>query len=56
MDRTLFFGTHASNLCKEAGRKLSVLARLSSYMTLKNCEILHGSPVWLLATRLDVLW
>ena len=30
IDRTLSFDDHVSNLCKNAGRKLSVLARLSS--------------------------
>ena len=34
VDRKLSFDEHVSNLCKKAGRKLSVLARLSSYMTL----------------------
>ena len=34
IDRILSFDEHVSNLCKKAGRKLSVLARLSSYMTL----------------------
>ena len=32
--RTLFFNKHVSSLCKKAGRKLTVLARFSSYMTL----------------------
>ena len=34
IDRTLSFDEHVSNLCKKAGRKLPVLARLSSHMTL----------------------
>ena len=34
MDRTLSFDEHVSNLCQKTGRKLSVLARLSSFMTL----------------------
>ena len=44
---------------KEAGRKLSVLARLSSYDSNPKespHEILHWSPVCLLPTNLDVSW
>ena len=32
--RKLSFDEQVSNLCKKAGRKLSVLARLSNHMTL----------------------
>ena len=34
VDTTLSFDEHVPKLCKKAGGKLSVLARLSSYMTL----------------------
>ena len=34
-DRTLNFDEHVSSLCKKAGRKFSVLFRLSSYMNVK---------------------
>ena len=43
IDRTLSFDEHVSNLCKKAGRKLSVLARLSSYMTLTQRRVLMKS-------------
>ena len=43
IDRTLSFDKHVSNLCKKAGRKLSVLARLSSYMTLTQRRVLMKS-------------
>ena len=43
IDRTLCFDEHVSNLCKKAGRKLSVLARLSSYMTLTQRRVLMKS-------------
>ena len=33
IERTLNFDEHVKSLCKKAGRKLSVLSRLSSYMT-----------------------
>ena len=41
--RTLSFDEHVSDLCKKAGRKLSVLARLSSYMTLTHRRFLMKS-------------
>ena len=41
--RTLSLDGHVSNLCKKAGRKLSALARLSSYMTLTQRRILMKS-------------
>ena len=43
IDRTLSFDEHVSNLCKRAGRKLSVLARLSSHMTLTQRRVLMKS-------------
>ena len=43
IDRTLSFDEHVSNLCKKAGRKLSVLARLSSYMALTQRRVLMKS-------------
>ena len=42
-EKTLSFDEHVSNLCKKAGRKLSVLARLSSYMTLTQRRVLMKS-------------
>ena len=42
IDRTLL-DEHVSNVCKKAGRKLSVLARLSIYMTLTQRRILMKS-------------
>ena len=43
IDRTLPFDEHVSNLCKKAGRILSVLARLSSYITLTQRRVLMKS-------------
>ena len=43
IDRTLSFDEHVSNLCKKAGRKLSVLARFSSYTTLTQRTVLMKS-------------
>ena len=43
IDRTLSFDDHVSNLCKKAGRKLSVLARFSSYTTLTQRRVLMKS-------------
>ena len=45
IDRTLSFDEHVSNLCKKAVRKLSVSARLSSYMTLTQRRVLMKSFV-----------
>ena len=43
IDRALSFDEHVSNLCKKAGRKLSVLGMLSSYMTLAQRRVLMKS-------------
>ena len=43
IERTLNFDKHVKSLCKKAGRKLSVLSRLSSYMTVKQKKILMKS-------------
>ena len=61
IDRTLYFDEHVSNSCKKAGRKLSVLARLPSYMTLTQSKVLMKSfieaqfgccpPVWMFHGR-----
>ena len=45
IDRTLSLDEHVSNLFKKAGRKLSVLPRLSSYMTLTQRRVLIKSFV-----------
>ena len=45
IDRTLSFDEHVSNLCKKAGRKLPVLARLSSYMALTQRRVLMKSII-----------
>ena len=44
IDRTSF-DEHVSNLYKKAGRKLSVLARLSSYMALTQRRVLMKSII-----------
>ena len=43
IERTLKFDEHIKSLCKKVGRKLSVLSRLSSYMTEKLKKILMKS-------------
>ena len=43
IDRTLSFDEHVLNLCKKAGRKLSVIAQLSSYMNLTQRRVLMKS-------------
>ena len=43
IDRTLNFDEHVKSLCKNAGRKLSVLSRLSNYMNVKQKKILMKS-------------
>ena len=40
IDRNLNFDDHVFHLCKKAGRKLSVLARLSNYMSFEKRKIL----------------
>ena len=45
IDRTLSSDEHFPSLCKKAGRKLSVLARLSSYMTLTQMRVLMKSSI-----------
>ena len=61
IERTLNFDEHVKSLCKKAGRKLSVLSRLPSYMTVKQKRILMKSffesqfgycpLVWMLYSR-----
>ena len=45
IDRTLSFNKYVSNLCKKAGTKLSVLAKLSSCMTLTQRGLLMKSYI-----------
>ena len=40
IDRNLNFNGHVSSLCRKAGSKLSVLARLSNFMSFKQSRIL----------------
>ena len=40
IDRNLNFNEHVSSLCRKAGNKLSVLARLSNFMSFKQRRIL----------------
>ena len=43
IDRNLNFNEYASSLCKKAGKKLSVLARLSNFMNIKQRRVLMKS-------------
>ena len=54
IDRTLNFDEHVRSLWKKAGRKLSVLFRLSSYMNVKQKRTLM-KLIWILSISLDVL-
>ena len=45
INRTLSFDEHVPNLCKKAGRKLSVLATSSSYMILTRRRFLVKSLI-----------
>ena len=57
IDRTLSFDEHIVSLYRKAGKKLSVLARLSHFMcTNKKSfdESIHLVTVWLLPFNLDV--
>ena len=40
VDRNLHFNEYVSLLCKKAGKKLSVLARLSNFMNIKQRRVL----------------
>ena len=40
IDRNLIFNEHAPSSCRKAGNKLSVLARLSNFLSLKQRRIL----------------
>ena len=59
IDRTSNFDEHVRSLCKKAGRKLSVLFRLSGYMNVKQKWTLMKSffwvSVWILTISFDVL-
>ena len=59
IDRTSNFDEHVRLLCKKAGRKLSVLFRLSRYMNIKQKRTLMKSffwvSVWILTISLEVL-
>ena len=43
IDRNLHFNEYVSLLCKKAGKKLSVLARLSNFMSIKQRRVLMKS-------------
>lgn len=56
--RTLCFDEYTASLCKNAGNKWSVLARLSNVMCTNNKrfdESIYWITVWLLTFNLDVL-
>ena len=40
IDRNLNFNEHVSSLCKKAGKKLSILAKLSNFMSIKQRRVL----------------
>ena len=61
IDRNLNFSEHVSFLCRKAGNKLSVLARMSSFMSFKQRRILfktfiesqfgYGPLAWMFHSR-----
>ena len=56
IDRNLNFDEYVFDLCKKAGRKLSILARLSNYMSFEKRKILLKAFVesWILPINMDV--
>ena len=59
IDRNLDFDDHVLTLCKKAGRKLSVLSRISNYLSFEkkknSFKSICGTTVWVLPINLDVL-
>ena len=53
INRNLNFNEHVSSFCKKAGRKLSILSKLSKKTF---TEIVCRNPVWILSISLDVSW
>ena len=43
IDRNLIFNEYVSSLCKKAGKKLSVLPRLTNFMSIKQRRVLMKS-------------
>ena len=43
IDRNMNFNEHVSSLCKKAGKKLSIFARLSNFMSIKQRRVLMKS-------------
>ena len=62
IDKNLSFDEHVSNICKNAGRKLSLSETWSSHMNLKqrriflNNESFYRGAIWLPLIILYVLW
>ena len=54
IDRNLNFNEHVSSLCRKAGNKLSVLARLSNFMSFKQRRILSKTFIESLSSHMDV--
>ena len=61
IDRNTNFNEHVSSLCRKAGKELSVLARLSNFVSVKQRRILlktfiefqfgHCSFIWMFHSR-----
>jgi len=45
IDKDLKFDTHISNVCAEANKKLSVLSRMSKYLSFNKRKLLYNSFV-----------
>ena len=56
IDRTLFLNKHISNLCKNAGRTLFVLACLPSYMILIQIKVLMKSFIEVQFGYYPIVW
>ena len=56
-DRNMNFNEHVSSLCRKMGNELSVLARLSNFMSFKQTysfENFYRISVWILPSHMDV--
>ena len=57
IDRNLNFSDHVSSLCRRAGNKFSVLARLSNFESFKQTysfENFYRISLWILSFPMDV--
>ena len=56
IDRTLSFDEHIASLCKKAGKKLSVLARLSNFMCTNKKRVLMKAFIEAQFSYCPLIW